>query len=433
MSVRDLTDKEILEHLKKNTILRNNQLSVLIKLLNSIEDSSTFAIDGTWGSGKTVFVKQLQILADDTVEDYGHNTIDDAEVTKLRENQEVIYFNAWENDYLCDALGSILLKLIADSGEGLNEAAIKRGLSMINPGAAIKKVTFDLFDPEGKPQKDFLIENIKPLLNRHDAVNEFLDEIKARQDKQRIIFIIDELDRCKPSFAIDLLEVIKHYFVRDDITFILATNITELSHTVQKYYGYKFNGHSYLNKFLDFTVGLQKVDVTNYARDTLNWSPNGYVVQEVAHDAIDYFKFQMREINSYHSALHMIDSFLRRDRNWREEQYPIQFIFVPLALALKIKDNENYTDFVEGKGEAILRDFLPRTGSGIHYAQRWVKDRTDLDDTQIKSKAIDSMVEQYHALFVPEGRRGVREDLQDFNDAVSLISSYTVISSEDKK
>lgn len=433
MSLKDLNDDEILEHLKKNTILRNNQLSVLIKLLNSIDDSSTLAIDGAWGSGKTVFVKQLQMLANDTIEDYGHNTLDDDEIIKLRENQEVLYFNAWENDYLGDALGAILLKLIANSDEGLNEAAMKRALSMINPGAAIKKATFDLFDPEGKPRKDRLIKDIQSLLDRHDAVNEFLDEIKERKDKRRIIFIIDELDRCKPSFAIDLLEVIKHYFVRGDVTFILATNITELSHTVQKYYGYKFDGHSYLNKFLDFTVGLQKVDIANYARDVLGWVPNSYVVHEVAHDAIDYFKLQMREINSYHSALRMIDRFLSRDRNWREEQYPIQFIFVPLGPVLKIKNNEDYTDFIEGRGEALLRKFLPHTGSGMRYAEKWVKDRTNLDDTQVKSKAIDIMVEQYHELFIPEGRRGVREDLQDFNDAISLISSYTTIPSEGEK
>lgn len=226
MSVRDLTDSEILEHLKKNTVLRNKQLSVLVKLLNSIEIGSTLAIDGAWGSGKTVFVKQLQMLADEAVADYGRNTLVDSEISKLREEQEVIYFNAWENDYVGDALGAILLKLVADSGEGLNEAAIKRVLSMIDPSAAIKKLTHELVDLEGKPRKDKLIEHIKPLIDRHEAVNELLDTIKVRKNKKRLIFIIDELDRCKPSFAVDLLEVIKHYFVRDDVTFIVATNIS---------------------------------------------------------------------------------------------------------------------------------------------------------------------------------------------------------------
>lgn len=427
MSVRDLTDSEILEHLKKNTVLRNKQLSVLVKLLNSIEIGSTLAIDGAWGSGKTVFVKQLQMLADEAVADYGHNTLDDSEISKLRKEQEVIYLNAWENDYLGDALGAIILKLVTDNGEGLNEAAVKRALSMIDPSAAIKKLTYELVDLEGKPKKDKLIEHIKPLIDRHEAVNEFLDAIKARKEKKRLIFIIDELDRCRPSFAVDLLEVIKHYFVRDDVTFILATNITQLSHTIKKYYGYEFDGYSYLNKFFDFTFGLQKVDIANYARDTLDWVPNGYVVHEVAHDMIKHYGFEMREINAYHSALRLIDNFLSRNGNYRNEQNLVQLVLVPIALGLKIKDNKKYSEFVSGKGEVVLREFLPHSDDGMTSVSRGVSIESGMDKYQVEELVLNSVVDQYLKLFMPGEYRGVRVDLQDFNDAVSLISAYTTI------
>lgn len=427
MGVRDLTDSEILNHLKNNTILRNKQLSVLIKLLNSIDIGSTFAIDGEWGSGKTVFVRQLQMLADETIEDYGRNTIDDCEVSKLREEQEVVYFNAWENDYISDALGAILLKLIADSGEGLNEAVIKRALSMLDPSAAIKKLTHDFVDLDGKPKKDKLIEHIRPLIDRHEAVNEFLDAIKARRDKKRLIFIIDELDRCKPSFAVDLLEAVKHYFMRDDVTFIVATNITQLSHTIKKYYGYEFDGYLYLNKFFDFTIGLQKVDIVNYARDVLDWVPNGYVVHEVAHDMIKYYGFEMREINAYYSALRLIDNFLSRNGNHRNEQNLVQLVFVPIALGLKIKYNKKYAEFIGGKGEAVLREFLPHSDDGMASVSRGVSLEHDMNKDQVEELVLNSVVDQYLKLFIQGEYRGVREDLQDFNDAVSLISSYTTI------
>jgi hypothetical protein len=432
MSVKDLTDAQILAHLKKNTILRNNQLSVFIRLLNSLNDSATIAIDGAWGSGKTVFVKQFCMLADENTEDFGHDTLDDAEIEKLRNSQKVFYFNAWENDYLGDALSAVLLKLIADSDEGFNEAALKRAASMINPSAAIKNLTHDLINLDGQPKKDKLIENIKSVIDRHDAINDFLDLMKSNKNK-RIVFIIDELDRCKPSFAVDLLEVIKHYFVRKDVTFIITANIAELTHTIKKYYGYQFDGYLYLNKFFDFTIGLQRINIENYARDALNWVPNSYVVHEVAHDAIRYYNFSMREINAYHSSLFLIERFLGRGGNWREEQYPVQLIFVPLALALKIKNNINFTAFATGNGEKILRDFLPHTGSGMHYAERWVKERGGLSEEQVKVRALDALVEQYKILFTPEGYRGVREDLQDFDDAISLISSYTTISEQEEE
>lgn len=433
MSVKDLSDDEILTHLKKDTIQRNDQLSVLIKLLNSIDDSATLAIDGAWGSGKTVFVKQLCMLADADVEDYGQSSLDDVEIEKLRESQKVFYFNAWENDYIGDALSAVVLQLIADSGESLNEAALKRAGSMINPSTALWGITHGLIDLNGKPKKAQLIEDIQSAVDRHGAVNDFLDEVNVGERNKRIIFVVDELDRCKPSFAVDLLEVMKHYFVRKDVTFIVTANIAELSHTIKKYYGYEFDGYAYLNKFFDFTINLKKVKIKEYARDTLSWVPNSYVVHEVAHDIIRHYGFSMRQINAYHSSLYLVEGFLSRNGNWREEQYPVQFIFVPFALALKIKSGADFRDFTAGKGEQLLRDFLPNTDSGMHYADRWVKNRTDLDDAQVKAKAVDIMVEQYKILFTPEGRRGVREDLQDFDDAISLIGSYTTISEKSEE
>lgn len=95
--MKDLTDAQILHHLKQNTVSRNEQLSVLVNLLNSIKENAVLAIDGAWGSGKTVFIKQLLMLADNSCEDYGRNALDNVAIEKLRASQKAFYFNAWEN------------------------------------------------------------------------------------------------------------------------------------------------------------------------------------------------------------------------------------------------------------------------------------------------------------------------------------------------
>ena len=87
--MKELTDKQILEHLRNDTILRNNQLSMLVKLLNSLKENTVLAIDGAWGSGKTVFVKQLLMLSDNAIQDYGHNTFDKTAIDFLRERQKI--------------------------------------------------------------------------------------------------------------------------------------------------------------------------------------------------------------------------------------------------------------------------------------------------------------------------------------------------------
>lgn len=364
--MKELTDEQILKHLRNNTILRNNQLSMLVKLLNSLKESTVLAIDGAWGSGKTVFVKQLLMLSDSAIQDYGHNTLDEPAINLLREKQKTFYFNAWEYDYLGDALSALLLKLIADDDESLTLGSIKKALSMITASAGLKNLTHDFIDIDNKTRKADLVKAVKDQVNRHDAVNEFLNKLKG--DSERLIFVIDELDRCRPSFAVELLEVVKHYFMRDDVTFIITTNVNQLSHTIKKYYGSDFDGYAYLNKFFDFIFGLRKVNSEDYTRSVLGWGVNSSVVDGVARDAIEYYGFEMREINSYYSSLRLVSRFLTRNNNWSEDQYPIQFVFVPLALALKIKNDRLYEQFTSGKGEGALRDFAANSYSTLGYA-----------------------------------------------------------------
>lgn len=433
MSLKDLNDDEILEHLKKNTILRNKQLSVLIKLLNSFQDNTTIAIDGAWGSGKTVFVKQLRMLADKTVEDYGRDTLNDADIAKLRENQKLFYFNAWESDYLGDALSALLLKLIAADDEGFNEANIKRAFSMLDPAAMVKTVTANLVNIEGKRKKDRLVEGVKMLVDRHDAVNEFIDIVKG--DSQRVVFVIDEVDRCKPSFAVDLLETIKHYFTRDDVTFILTTNVTELSHTIKKYYGHEFDGAGYLNKFFDYSYHLQKVDTDLYTRAMLDWAFNGGMVSGVAADAIAHFNFQMREINAYISALKLVDDFISSSRSIASNPLDDAFVkglLVPFALALKVRNDSGFLDFVNGteKGAQILRNFAEATVEMKDFTKQLELNNVNITstDAEYEKLLMDEFIELYRNMFKGESMRnrtGIY--LRPFQEAVSLLSSYTAI------
>ena len=427
--MKELTSEQILEHLQNNTILRNNQLSMLVKLLNSLKENTVLAIDGAWGSGKTVFVKQLLMLSDDTIHDYSHNTLDETAINLLREKQKTFYFNAWEYDYLGDALSAMLLKLIADDDESLNAASIKKAVSMINISAGLKNLTHDFIDIDNKTRKADLVKAVKDQVNRHDAVNEFIDKLKS--DSERLIFVIDELDRCRPSFAVELLEVVKHYFMRDDVTFIITTNVNQLSHTIKKYYGSDFDGYAYLNKFFDFIFGLRKVNSEDYTRSVLGWGVNSSVVDGVARDAIEYYGFEMREINSYYSSLRLVSRFLTRNNNWSDDQYPIQFVFVPLALALKIKNDRLYEQFTSGKGEGALRDFAANSYSALGHAERLVnEDRSSLSQEQIKGMAVDALIVEYKNIFASEGRGRSGENLQDFHEAIALIGSYTTISVE---
>ena len=71
-----------------------------------------------------------------------------------------------------------------------------------------------------------------------------------------LIVAIDELDRCRPSYAIELLEVAKHLFAVDHVVFVLAVNCEQLAHSVKALYGNDFDAEGYLRRFFDVDCQL---------------------------------------------------------------------------------------------------------------------------------------------------------------------------------
>ena len=72
--------------------------------------------------------------------------------------------------------------------------------------------------------------------------------------------MINELDRCRPSYAVELLEVAKHLFSADRIVFVLAVNCDQLAHSVTALYGNDFDAEGYLRRFFDVDFQLPEPD-----------------------------------------------------------------------------------------------------------------------------------------------------------------------------
>lgn len=65
-----------------------------------------------------------------------------------------------------------------------------------------------------------------------------------------VVVLVDELDRCRPSYAIEMLEVIKHFFTTKNFVFIVATDTSQLTHSINAVYGANFDSSQYLKRFL---------------------------------------------------------------------------------------------------------------------------------------------------------------------------------------
>lgn len=74
----------------------------------------------------------------------------------------------------------------------------------------------------------------------------------------KAVFIIDELDRCRPDFSLGIIECLKHFFDSDNLHFVLVANKDFLSSSVASRYGISNGSETYLDKFFDFSIVFEE-------------------------------------------------------------------------------------------------------------------------------------------------------------------------------
>ena len=112
------------------------------------------------------------------------------------------------------------------------------------------------------------------------------------------MIFIDELDRCNPSFAVQLLEQVKHYLVDERITFVFSVNLNQLQHTIKHHYGTEFDACRYLDRFFDLRIALPPADINSFYEE-LGFSSIHYV-DEVMKRIIKMYNFELREITKFY-------------------------------------------------------------------------------------------------------------------------------------
>lgn len=87
-------------------------------------------------------------------------------------------------------------------------------------------------------------------------MREFQAALEKLSDKQKLVIVVDELDRCRPDYALSLPEVIKHFFAVPNVHFVLGVNLKELGNSVRARYGQRVNAEKYLQKFVSLVMPL---------------------------------------------------------------------------------------------------------------------------------------------------------------------------------
>ena len=410
---RVATIDEIKESLEKDTLGRNLYLSNLLGMLPTIKKYTVFALDGSWGSGKTFFIKQLEYASRNP---NNYINLNKNVIESFNREYSIFYFNAWENDFL-PPLESVLVSLsngiwdgrdkLASRAVGITKEIVNIPINYISGGAANLE----------KFKKTYLtdyIKHAKKLLNISEEISNMIHNYKDKTGR-KLLFIIDDLDRCKPTFAVELLEVIKHNFNCDEAVFLICANNDQLQHTIKKYYGEGFDGYEYLDRFYDIVINLPDPDVGQYVKYCLDLRHPDYVYADVAIDIAKVEKFSLRQINRYISSLALLEDFLGGNSLSFDGEYGIcvKNVFIQIALALKIIDHKKFNDFVSGSGEYIVEEYIKKS------------EEIRLVDERARNISESSLSVYYKALFCQTMVRHAPADA--FRKAVTSVGFSSVV------
>lgn len=344
------TDIQTIDLLARSTFVDN--LVNIAGILARNEKSVCYAINGSWGVGKSFVLDMFE----------KHEAI---------KRFWLFHYNCWEFDYYGEPLVAIIASML--------EAIEKQ--SRVIP-AKTKKQLFEIVKIIGKglwnKGEQFLEEktgievskivdtvktgcdNAEQILQNENAFDEYLplraaltkfrDQIKELTEFYPIIFVVDELDRCLPEYAIKVLERLHHMFHNiPKVQVIISIDKQQLEHTVRQIFGEKTDVDHYLAKFIAFEIKLSKgmfsdIELLKLRFDEYikNFTYSVYSNETDRHDVEEYQRKLFAEMDM-RTRISIIDKCLMLHNllNANNEILDIEYMCIELFMAIIQYDGVN--------------------------------------------------------------------------------------------
>lgn len=357
----------------------------LVNLILNTENELVVALDSPWGEGKSTFIKMWK------------GFLNEKEIP-------AIYFDAFENDYQKDAFLAIsrqIYKLMEENSESVANSFKSKATSALKVlgrsaiRVSTRVVTAGIIDEtllEGagiKNEASTIVDNFisnqfaqaqSDEKSLEDFKNHLSDLAKETSKYGRIIFIIDELDRCKPSFALEVIESIKHLFSVPNIVFVLAMNSEQIEECIRSEYGRGINARKYLHKFINIWCSLPKTGTRyssihkqylNYCLSAMDFESNcrsHETAIELYGDLATHYNMSLREIEKSLTNFAIIHNITEGNLNTD---------YLCLAVYISIVKVNCPRTFVKLKDRSIgYSDAINETNL-LHFDAEWWEDKPE--------------------------------------------------------
>ena len=403
-----------------DSLERKPLVEFLSGLIERLDGPFVMALDSPFGSGKTTLIRMLM------------------EDLKVKGHQ-CTYFNAWKVDYATDPLVA-LVSSIDRIDLGTNQATNKyrkhlipvRKVTTLLAKRSLIVATKGLLDIDeikkaitSKKAVETNRDVVKEFNRESDLLDEFRDELTkaveqlpTAEKRPNLVYFIDELDRCRPTFAIQLLERIKHLFDIPNIVFVLSIDKKQIEASTKAVYGAKINATEYLRRFFDLEYGIPVVDtqrhtdslITRFKLDSaFNKRTKNY---EAALDRKHFVEFFTLLANAMGLTLRAQERCITRLRIVMDQTSPNHYLDpVLVALLIVLRSNQP--------------DLYGRIISGEESPENVMKFLTSLPGRKITwSDLLTKIIHAYLLIADPDRDRAQRLDEKLKADAKADKNSY---------
>jgi Cdc6-like AAA superfamily ATPase len=230
-------------------------------IANIIRNSTphfTIGIYGEWGTGKTTLMKSIE-----------KNLSSNGSQEKIQTFLP-IWFNAWKYEREENLASVSLMKTVGYAMANHNifdqlSKTIFKGLTIVSKDVmqqiAMQAVSQkrEISDEEIEEKMDYL-----NTLYRDSVYYEGLDKIKAQMaairkesGDHRVVVFIDDLDRCSPTKALEVLESIKLFLDIEGIVFVIGLSHKTVTHLItQAYKMTGIKGDDYIKKIIQIPIKI---------------------------------------------------------------------------------------------------------------------------------------------------------------------------------
>ncbi|MGD1043841.1 MAG: P-loop NTPase fold protein [Bacteroidota bacterium] len=220
----------------------------------------TYSINGEWGCGKTVFMDWLK------------------EELEAKKDEKIIVvpFNAWKHE----RIGNMVYPLMQELKERAEGKVFKNKMDEYEKKVFVSvAVLFGIgiiAHPLGlKEAITIIVQLSKSIMSRLKDLDKRNEEVSALQSDfqnwvdyiiqsyekpkcSKIVFLIDELDRCSPENVLTMLESIKIFLGAKNTVFVFSIDKGIIAKAISSKYGSLSieDGHEYLEKMIEFSYEL---------------------------------------------------------------------------------------------------------------------------------------------------------------------------------